>query len=350
MKWAWEIGRPFGIPVRIHATFALLFLFVLFSGEGGSADPMAAVILIGVFISVVLHELGHSLAARAYNIAVRDITLWPLGGLARLERFPEKPSQQIVIAVAGPLVSFALAGVLGVLVFAFIPNLEPITPAETFLWSIAEINLVLGLFNLIPALPMDGGRILRGVLAMTRARDRATYLAARMGQVVAVALVGLAVWANRPWLGLIAAFVFLAAEQEWRAEAIVSKLRSVWAWQAMLRPVATAGRMTSIGSLAEYAGRGEQRDFPVIEGVELVGLVTRWHLTQAMMEGRRDEPVFTIMERDVPTVSPEDTLDRLLSLRQPFNRIVLPVVDRMRVVGLLTPERLTALHGRPGTA
>ncbi|MCC6159047.1 MAG: site-2 protease family protein [Deltaproteobacteria bacterium] len=346
MRWSWEIGRPFGIPVRVHATFLILLGVVLFTGEGGKPDPAALLILLVVFASVVLHELGHSLAARAYGIVVRDITLWPLGGIARLERIPEQPGRQVVIAAAGPAVSFALAGLIAVPAFLLIPDLDPKTRAEQILWYAAEINLMLGLFNLLPALPMDGGRILRGVLAMTSLKPKATYIAARVGQAFAIALAvgGLAL--GRPWLAVIAVFVFLTAEQEWRSEHVVGRLRSVAAWQAMLRPVATAGRMTSIGSLADFAQQSEQRDFPVTEGGSLVGLVTRWDLVQAVLDGRREDPVFTIMDREIPTIAPHETLDHLLPLRIPFDRIVLPVVDRMRVVGLLTPERLAEVQAR----
>ncbi len=346
MRWSWEVGRPFGIPVRIHATFLILVGVVLFTGEGGKSDPAALLILLVVFASVVLHELGHSLAARAYGIVVRDITLWPLGGIARLERIPEQPGRQVAIAAAGPAVSFALAGLIAVPVFLLVPDLEPKTRAEEILWYAAEINLMLGLFNLLPALPMDGGRILRGVLAMTGLAPRATYIAARIGQAFAIALAATGLALGRPWLAVIAVFIFLAAEQEWRAEHVVGRLRSVAAWQAMLRPVTTAGRMTSVGSLADFAQHAEQRDFPITEGGSLVGLVTRWDLVQAVLDGRRDDPVFTIMEREIPTIAPHETLDRLLPLRIPFDRVVLPVVEGLRVVGLLTPERLAEVQAR----
>ncbi|MCZ7583209.1 MAG: site-2 protease family protein [Deltaproteobacteria bacterium] len=232
--------------------------------------------------------------------------------------------------------SFALAGVFGVLAL-----LAPVGET-TLVWSlvktVAEINLILGAFNLIPALPMDGGRIFRALVAMTGRRERATRIAARVGQVIALGMgvVGLVI--GHVWLILIAFFVFFAAEREWQVDEAVQRFHAIPAWQAMLRPVATAGRMTTVGSLAAYAAEHEQQDFPVVEGRRIVGLVTRWDLMRALVEGKRDEPVFNVMTREVPVISPFDTLDRLITQSIPINRLVLPVVHDAKVVGLLTPN------------
>jgi len=326
--------------VRIHATFILLLIFVLMPGKDGSFNIMNLLLTVAVFAGVVLHELGHSLAARHYGIAVRDITLWPLGGMARMERFPSEPIKQIVIAVAGPGVSFALAVIFGVLAFLLIPDLKPVTQLDQFVLYLAEINLMLGMFNLIPALPMDGGRVLRGVLAMTRYKNSSTKISARVGQVIAVFMVGSGIAFGHTWLMFIGIFIFLMAEQEWRAEGVVNTFRSTPAWKAMLRPVTTAGRMTSLQSLANYAKDHEQQDFPVVEGLNLVGLVTRWNLDAAINQGRNDDPAFTIMARNVSVISPEDTLENILAIKVPFARLVLPVVHQAQVVGLVTPERI----------
>ncbi len=340
MKWSFKIGSPFGIPVRIHLTFLILLAFVLFPGDDGRFKVMHLLLTISVFAGVVLHELGHSLAARQFGIQVRDITLWPLGGLARMERFPKEPIKQIIIAVAGPGVSFALAGIFGVMTFLMVPDLKPATQLDQFVLYLAEINLMLGMFNLIPALPMDGGRVLRGVLAMTSLKDSSTKISARVGQVFAVLMAGFGIAFDRTWLVFIAIFIFMMAEQEWRMESVVNRFRSTPVWKAMLRPVTTAGRMTSVQSLANYAQDHEQQDFPVIEGRDLVGMVTRWDISQAMSTGRLDDPAFTIMDRNVPIISPEDSLENILKIRIPFARLVLPVMHGAQVVGLVTPERI----------
>ncbi|MBZ0273292.1 site-2 protease family protein [bacterium] len=340
MRWTLTIGAPFGIPIRIHWSFLLLVAWALAIGLGGDSAALTLLLLTTVFGSVILHELGHSVAAMRFGIKVEDITLWPLGGMARMQRFPDDPKQQLVIAIAGPIVSFALAGAFFGLTWLFVPTMTPNSVGGHLLLYTAQINLLLGAFNLLPALPMDGGRILRAVLAMTSLRDRATRIAARVGQVFAVAMATAGVMIGHFWLVLIAIFVFFAAERESVVDRVTSRFSRTTAWQAMLKPVATAARMTSIGSLADYAATHEQQDFPIIEGKSVVGLATRWDIVQALVNGLREEPVFTIMNRDVTTVTPWDTLDKVLRTGLPLDRAVLPVVQDERVVGLVTPERL----------
>jgi Zn-dependent protease len=222
---SWKLGTAFGIGIYVHWTFLLLLAWVLFST--GGANLVAGTYMVGlvvvVFGCVVLHELGHALTARHFGIGTRDITLYPIGGVARLERMSEKPWQEFWIAVAGPAVNVAIAALLLVILLLISPLnvgvplfVEP--PARTisqFLWHLMVLNLWLVGFNLIPAFPMDGGRVLRALLALGWGQLRATEIAARVGVVVAMlmGLWGAFVWGG-PMLVLVAAFVFLAGQQE----------------------------------------------------------------------------------------------------------------------------------------
>ncbi len=221
MRWSRNVGRFFGIDVDVHLSFLLLLAWVGIGAlvDGGSllAAALSVLFLVGVFASVVLHELGHALTARAFGIRTRRILLLPIGGMAQLERMPRSPVVELVVALAGPAVSFALGGVLmlatGVLGAASAGALPLV---RMFFDSLAYANLVLGGFNLLPAFPMDGGRALRAFLARRRPYLQATELAVRVGKVVAVVLALVGIWTN-PWLVAIAAFVWIAASAELRA-------------------------------------------------------------------------------------------------------------------------------------
>lgn len=216
MLRSWNLGRIAGISVNVHGTFLILLGFIVLSRlfDGGPAyaalELATIVMLFGV---VVLHELGHALAARRYGIPTRDITLYPIGGVARLERMPERPSQELVVALAGPAVNFALAGAAYAMA-----ALPAVGISAWLLQRFMVINIVLGVFNLLPAFPMDGGRVLRAFLATRYDYLRATHIAAKVGRFMAVGLALLALQFN-PMLLLIAAFVWIAGSAEERAVA-----------------------------------------------------------------------------------------------------------------------------------
>jgi Zn-dependent protease len=217
MKYTLRFGSFFGIPVRIHFTFPLILIaFGLEAGirDGWLEGARAVALVLAVFVCVVLHELGHSLQARRYGIAVRDIVLLPIGGVARAERIPENPRQEIVVAVFGPLVNFALAAVFALVLLA---RGWPVDFENDFLFNLLAINLALGTFNLVPAFPMDGGRILRGALATRMDYLSATRFAKNVGQIIAIlfVLVGF-MDSHFIMLPLIAVFVFFGAITEER--------------------------------------------------------------------------------------------------------------------------------------
>jgi Zn-dependent protease len=217
MRLAWRMGRVAGIDLYIHATFLLVFLYVPKMVANGM-HPIEAILLIcAVFGCVLLHELGHALMARRFGIGTVDITLYPIGGVARLERMPRAPGTELLIALAGPAVNFAIAAGIGGLIVAGAATLG-LTGGmlSSFFFELLVINLALGLFNLIPAFPMDGGRVLRAILSTSVGRVKATRAASMVGQVLAVVFViwGFSTSSGNPIHLALAAFIFIAARSE----------------------------------------------------------------------------------------------------------------------------------------
>jgi Zn-dependent protease len=218
MRWSYRVGRIAGIPVQIHVTFLLLVVWIAISRgllDGRLAAALTAVaLLLLIFTCVVLHELGHALAARRFGISTRDITLLPIGGIARLERMPEQPSQEVAVALAGPAVNVVIAAVLWVVSRGLNhPFLDAVTHGN-LLESLLAVNVLMILFNMIPAFPMDGGRVLRALIAMRLPYERATRIASGIGQFVALVFGAAGLFNGNMMLVLIALFVFIAAGEE----------------------------------------------------------------------------------------------------------------------------------------
>lgn len=287
--WSWSIGRLAGIEVRVHATFLVLLGWVglshLLQGHGLSA-ALAGLALVGaVFGIVVLHELGHALTARRFGIRTRDITLLPIGGIARLERMPKDPKQELLVAVAGPAVNVALAAALFAVVLAL--GASPIPPtlalvggplAAKLMW----INVALALFNLIPAFPMDGGRVLRAALALRMDYVRATDIAARVGQGAALLFGLIGLFAN-PFLVFIALFVWIGAQQEADHAHVEADLAGTRVDEAMVTEFATLRPDESVASAARLIIHGFQDDLPVVDGMRLLGLLGREDVLRALL-------------------------------------------------------------------
>jgi Zn-dependent protease len=218
---SWKVGRPFGIDLKLHSTFWLLPAFVFLTGwfDGGPRNALLdTAVILTVFGCVALHELGHALAARMYGIRTQDITLYPIGGVARLDRIPERPLPEIVIALAGPAVNVVIALLLLPLVLAngMLPSLWPssLNPVPEFLVKVFASNVMLVVFNLIPAFPMDGGRVLRAFLSWFTDRVSATNAAATLGSVIAVCMGIYGLFYGMPMLVVLAVSLFIMGRQE----------------------------------------------------------------------------------------------------------------------------------------
>jgi len=303
MKYTIPAGTYFGIPVRIHFTFPLILAFFGVGGWMGGTwlDGIRSVVLVLlVFLCVVLHEFGHSLQVKRYGITVRDIVLLPIGGMARAERIPERPREEIIVAISGPLVNFVLA--LGFFLLLRMQGLTPLSAPESLLADLFFINLVLGTFNLIPAYPMDGGRILRGLLATRVSYLRATRLAKSVGQVIALIFVVVG-FANTSFLMLpvIAVFIFLGGNSEEMMIRVRTLLEDRCVGDFVDRSTAPVTAMQSIGdaSAALNLSRGEA--IAVLDDTSaFAGAVFASDISRAISRGESGAPVVTIVRNDFP--------------------------------------------------
>lgn len=347
MKWSWKIGRLAGIEVRVHATFFLLVTWVAWGNyavQDSVEDALAGVLFIALLFGiVVLHELGHALTARRYGVATRDITLLPIGGVARLEGMPENPRHELAVAVAGPAVNVVLAVVLGGLALALGVDIRPGAATENLLAQLVWINVALATFNMLPAFPLDGGRALRAVLAMRMPAVRATEIAARLGQALAVVL-GIAGMFGNVILLLVAVFIWMGARAETGAAQLKDAMSGLTAGQAAIRELHVLAPNDHVGSAVEHALHSFQRDFPVVDHGRAAGVLSHRALLSAVSEGGLDTLVRTLMEPQPATVPPTMGLSKALeALQKAPCRCVLVVEGDGALVGLLTVDAVGEL-------
>jgi Zn-dependent protease/predicted transcriptional regulator len=341
------MGRVLGIDVHVHVTFLLLLAWVVVVHYFLRYDWHDAleemVFILVVFGIVLLHELGHALAARRFGIATRDITLLPIGGVARLERMPEEPRQELVVALAGPLVNVVLAlglfaGLATTARFpAFLGDFSAVSApfVERLFW----VNVWLVLFNLLPAFPMDGGRVLRALLAMRLDYVQATQIAATVGQGMAL-LFGFMGLFLSPLLIFIALFVWIGAAQESSMVQMRTALEGIPVSRAMVRDYRVLSPEDSLKVATGHVLSGFQQDFPVLEGCRLVGVLTRSNLLTALAKHGEETPVAEVMQRDFDTADPTEMLSSVVARLQEHECHSLPVLKGEQVIGLVTLENV----------
>lgn len=350
MRWSIKLFDVGGTAVRLHLTFFLLLAWIaaIQWGSGGAVAAIDGIVfIVALFICVVLHEFGHIVAARRYGIHTSDITLLPIGGVASLERMPEKPGQEIVVALAGPAVNLVIAFILIFLLGAQF-DLSQMAQLEqartTLIGRVAAANVALFAFNLIPAFPMDAGRVLRAVLAAGLGYTRATRVAASVGQGLAILLAFLGLFGN-PLLVLIALFIFLAASGESGYVQTREYTRGYLAAHAMITAYQSLSPTATADDAATLLLRTTQQEFPVVddEGV-LRGMVTRAALIAALQETGGSTPVIDFMQREIPTVPENACLDNVFELLRRKGQRAVGVADRQqRLLGYITPEHLAEL-------
>ncbi|HEV3164657.1 MAG TPA: site-2 protease family protein [Isosphaeraceae bacterium] len=345
MSSSWKIGRVAGIPIYVHWTFFILIAFVVFghwrAGHDLATTAEGVGFVLALFGCVVLHELGHALAARQFGVPTADITLLPIGGIARLQRIPEHPGQELVIALAGPAVNMVIAGALflaGVVMpIAF--NDPNHLVNDRFLPKLLEVNVFLFLFNLLPAFPMDGGRVLRALLAMRFEYARATRMAASVGQFMAIlfAFMGLM---GQPMLILIALFVWVGAEAEAVQVQERTVLKGVKVRDAMLTDYRTLSPDDTLGQAARLLLAGSQHDFPVLSDGRPVGLLARSDLMTGLAQGGRDALVADFQRPEIGEVEAGAPLVPAMARLRQGEGPCLQVMDAGLPVGLLTLENI----------
>ncbi|HXF58223.1 MAG TPA: site-2 protease family protein [Candidatus Saccharimonadales bacterium] len=362
MRWSWKIATVAGIPVRVHVTFFLLLAYFFWTGatRGLGEAVQSVLFILSAFGCVVLHEFGHALTARRYGVTTRDITLLPIGGVARLDRFPRRPSQEVAIALAGPAVNVVIAALLyGYMRFS--PNLydwsDPHLLERSFVARLFFFNVVVTVFNLIPAFPMDGGRVLRALLAMRLEYVRATRIAANVGQGLAFLFGVLGLFGN-PMLILIALFVFIGAGQESAMVQMNSMFDGVPVRSAMITDFRALRADEPIARAIELLLDGHQQDFPVLagrDGEPPIGILARADLLKAIAGGKTDAHVGEITRTSCVAVRPDEMLEDVFRGMQQNGCPAVPVVEPGRgLVGMVTLENVgefamvqAALHRAP---
>jgi Zn-dependent protease/CBS domain-containing protein len=354
MGGSFKLGRIFDIDVKVHWTFFLLLAFFAFIGaQGGFVGSLVAVaVILALFLCVLLHEFGHSLVAQRLGIEVPDITLLPLGGVARLKSLPEKPFDEVKIAIAGPIVNVVLAPIFFAIAFLLGANILDLAGVNVLagrasvgqvISYIGLMNIALAVFNLIPAFPMDGGRILRGLLATRLGPVRATDISSTIGQIFAVTFFLIGLLAGQLLLALVAVFIFFGAQGEQQFVRQRETMRGIAVSDVMgtKKRTETLSPYNNFGQVMEAVIHGYQEDFPVVddESGKLVGILTRSEIMAAAHSPDRYGTVRDLMKTDFPTISPDaDLFSDGYRILQESGLRAMPVVKNGELVGMLTVD------------
>ena len=352
MNWSLKVARIAGIDVFLHWTFLILLGWVYMSNlqaEGGTrAEAIAGVLFIlALFVCVLLHELGHALTARRYGIGTRSIVMLPIGGVATLEKMPEDPKQELWVALAGPAVNVVIAGILlaGLLISGNMPaftesSLTQNTQPLVFLFNLLVVNVMLAVFNLIPAFPMDGGRVLRALLAMRQDRVKATRIAAQIGQFLAIIFVFLGFFYNF-WLVFIGLFIFLGAGAESNHVATESVLSKYKVGDITMRQFTTFHPFERISRAIEVLLNGQEKEFLVTESEhEVVGILTRDDLIRGLQSHGMEGAITHIVNRNYMVLTPVMPLSEAYDAMMKNNASIAPVMDQGRLLGVLDRENI----------
>ena len=351
-SWSIPLGRLFGIEIRIHLTF-LFLLFFVWGTEATTQDANAALhvlALVGiVFGSVVLHELGHALVARGSGVPAKGIILLPIGGITVLDEAHAIPDsmnawkRDIRIAAAGPVVNLVVAGLAALILVAAIPGFSlttrPLVHSSALLRSIVWVNLYLGLFNLLPAYPMDGGRVLRAMFSRRVDMVRATQRAVRIGHVFSFLFMMVGFLLGNWWLAMIGLFLFLGAQLEERSAVFQSVLQSVRLEEVMLTDFATLSPADTLEDALEKAVHTLQDDFPVVRGSDMVGVVSRQKILEAL-RAEGNGYVQAVMNRIFEVAVKQESLASAFRKLSARNLSIIPVVDEEQLVGIVTLQNL----------
>jgi len=347
MKGSLSLGSIAGIKVQVHWSFLLLILWIVFigliSGMSGAGMLWNIIFVLVLFGCVVLHELGHALTAQQFNVQTQKITLLPIGGVASLEEMPEDPKQELFITLAGPAVNLLIALLLYLVIpFDFFRGLDQqqlqeffseISP-RNFLFLLFYANLVLAAFNFIPAFPMDGGRILRALLALRMGRVRATQIAARMGQFVALIFFFFGLFYN-PFLALIGVFIFFGAQSENILIQQLSILRGHKVRDAMMTNITVLDPGDTIKNVVDLILAGTERDFIVADDQHAVGIIYNADLMRAIRDRSNSKQVRDIMVSDFTSVSTNDDLAEIFRKAHTDKKSFFPVIDNGKLLGAI---------------
>ncbi len=347
VKWSWKVGKLLGIDLYVHSTFWFLLILVALmqwtSGQSVATTFAEESFVIALFACVVIHELGHAMMARHFGIATRDIILLPIGGVARLDHIPREPKEELLVAMAGPSVNVVIALLLTIW---FLISGSSVSLSQMSLINgpivvrLILVNLILFFFNLLPAFPMDGGRILRALLAQRMEYIRATQLAAHIGQFLAILMGFYSLLFAHLFLLIIAVFVFLGAGQEVTVAQVRSAFIGIPVRDAMMTDFIKLTEYDSIDSAIQLLLNGPQHDFPVLSGEQVVGIITRNDLIAAAPRVGEPITIGHIMRKDFTTALEAEMLEPVVERMQNSGCSTIPVLSAGRLVGLLSMENI----------
>lgn len=347
MKWSWRLFRARGIGIYVRVTFFLLLVWFgvwsYMTRHRWQDAASSTIFILVLFAIVVLHELGHAMTAKRFGIQTRDITLLPIGGVARLDHMPEDPKQELAVALAGPAVNVLLA----ILLFAVLAMQKQLASVydlahlgRHFLSGLMWMNVILAGFNLLPAFPMDGGRVLRALLAIRMNYVRATNIAANIGQTMAFVF-GIAGLFGNPLLILVAVFVWMGASQEASVTQMRSNLANIPVSRVMITDFRTLTPEEPLSRAVDHLLAAYQQDFPVVSDGKMVGLLTRTALVNGLAQLGPNASVSQVMAREFPAVQPTEPAESaFMKLQQTRSHTMAVLRDGGGPLGILTSEHI----------
>ncbi|TVR76713.1 MAG: site-2 protease family protein [Chitinophagaceae bacterium] len=351
MKWSLSLGKPFGIAVFVHWTFLILIAWIVYmnvqQGQGIEETLAAIVFVLAIFACVTFHEYGHALAARRYGIQTKHITLLPIGGVASLEEMPENPKQELVVAIAGPLVNVVIALILFLGLY-FTGNLyfdaEQIELGylnfQNFFLGLMAVNIILVVFNMIPAFPMDGGRVFRALLTFKMGRIKATNIAALLGQITAFFFVILGLFYN-PFMIFIGIFVFLGAQAEANQVKTKGLLQDYTVREIMMTKLPIVQTSQTISEVVKIILDGQDKEFIVMENENMKGILTRNMVIKGLSEKGNNALISEIASTDFPVLSPDQTLNDVYHKMMIKKFDIAPVMENGELIGVLNTENIS---------
>lgn len=353
MKWSIYIGKVSGIKIFIHWTFVLLIVWIAFMdyllGKDFLQASVSVLFILSVFICIVLHELGHALMAQYFNHKTKDITLLPIGGMSRMEEIPEKPKEELLVSLAGPMINLLIAAILYPLIqwFSEVPGIftNLFVTKETFLFNLYIVNIALVLFNLLPAFPMDGGRVFRAILSFFMDRVAATNIAVKAGQMIAVLLFLIGIFYN-PLLTIISILIFIFAQAENDFVRARSILKNYSVRDILLKEYYSLSPDDTISDAMKSALENNVKHFLILENNKVIGTITKKNIIRALNNGELDTPIKVFTNKDFHILNPNTSLDKVYSEEYFIKTSILPVVDNDLLIGVIdlnTIEEFIAL-------
>jgi len=353
MKWSLHLGKIAGIRLSVHWTFLILigWIFILHYQIDRNIQQalMGVVFILALFVCVILHELGHALTAKRFDIVTKSITLLPIGGLAQMEKLPEKPAQELWVALAGPAVNVVIAILTYIYLvasnsmpsFVDLENMQNLQ-GSIFWFNFFLANVILAVFNLIPAFPMDGGRILRALLAFKLSRRKATNIAAGIGQFLAILFVFLGFFTNI-WLVFIGVFIYLGAGAEAIHEVTKSVLSGHTVKDVLMQSFTSVQPQETLEKVIQLLLNGQEQEFVVMENNNVVGILTRKEIIHGLTTHGKQSPLFNVMRKDYLILNPAMPLPEVYQKLISNSCSVAPVLDNGEFIGIVDKENINEL-------